>query len=429
MLQKFNKVKKWIEELPIIKKNTLVYASIFILIVGFMINGCALLIGEKISTVFYRIIDIFLLVVEGGIIGTTLLTIWIRRPKKITIIYSIFIGIFLINYALFAQNRDAIQSVISKFFLYNVTAFVLFYVVKKDEKLLKFCIKCAKWLFLFSVLYLFLAGEEGQYNVWLAKHFFIVSIFMIYSFLKYHTKHTFLISILCLIALIYTGSRTYLMLYFIFTIICVLIATIKSFLKAKIIGKIIITIVIIFIILTGIWGLQNYKTISEDLFIYFLKEHNIRIRMLRLFYSEDLFTSSAREDSIYPTIIEEIKENWLLGSGICGDRIALYQKYLEEGKIKEGYKVTAYYSHNLILEIYCTFGVIISSFLLLTLLYLYYRNFRYQPKKRDAIICLTMISIFPLMLNGTFLDNIFFWGLIGILMPVAKGKHAKIKEL
>ena len=74
----------------------LVYISIFIIFAGFIINGCFLKISENVSESLHKLVDILLLLIEGAIIGYTLLILLLKRPKRILTIYGIFIGIFLI---------------------------------------------------------------------------------------------------------------------------------------------------------------------------------------------------------------------------------------------------------------------------------------------------------------------------------------------
>jgi len=194
------------------KNEKLIYVSIFVLLVGFMINGCLLTISLKISTTFCNIIDTALLIVEAGIIGMTILSILIKNTKKTIIIYLTFILVFATYFVFFENNRIEMSRAFIKFFIYNVTAFILFYFLKKNEKLERKMINYSKILLLFTIIYVLLISKDMIYNMWISTHFFIVSIFMIYDFIKYKTKSSILLALISLWGIFYTGSRTYLLI-------------------------------------------------------------------------------------------------------------------------------------------------------------------------------------------------------------------------
>jgi len=402
----------------LIKENEkLMYISIFILLVGFMINGCLFTISSKISTTFCNIMDIALLIIEGGIIGITILSIFLKNTKKTIIIYLTFILVFATYFIIFENNRSLISNSFMKFFIYNVTAFILFYFIEKYEKLEKKIIQYSKILLLFSIIYTLLISKEEIYNIWISQHFFIVSIFMIYDFIKYKTKSSILLNLISLAGVLYTGSRTYLLISLITTILGITTLILNKIKKENNIRK--KTIIIIILVIIAVIGLSviiNYKNISKELYDYFLNEYKTEIRILKLINSNNFFLANSRTEYIYPIVLNIIKENPITGVGIYGDRVHIYSEMSKLDMIKDGYGSNAYYSHNLILEIYVSFGIILGSIIIAFITYKYYKIIKTQENKKGILICLTIIAIAPLVLNGSFLDSIFFWALIGVLL-------------
>ena len=96
--------------------------------------------------------------------------------------------------------------------------------------------------------------------------------------------------------------------------------------------------------------------------------------------------------------------------------------------LKKRYEANAYYSHNVILELYTTFGVIISTIIIAFIIYCYYKVWYNQKVKSDIIFCMSWVSILPLMLTGTFGDNVYFWALIGILLNACLKNDATKEE-
>ncbi len=410
------KVESKFQIIQNINMERLIYISVFIIFAGFIINGCLLNISNHISSALYNFVDKALFIIEGATIGITLLFILIKKPKKILCLYGIFAGIFLLYYLLFPQNREAMILNIKDFFLYDVTIFVLFLEVSQDKKLFSNIVKIAKIIFGFSVLYLILLlwNQESFYNVWLAKHFFIVAIFTLYDYYKYKSKSSFFISIFCLGALLATGSRTYLLCYCIFILILLLslvIRKIKTISKKK---KIIVIVLMLVIAIILIILFANYKVICDKLYDFFA-QNGIEIRILRLLATDNFFTSNNRTDIIYPTILNAIKENWMFGTGICGDRVIIHQQFQNMGMLKPDYNYNSYYSHNLILELYVSFGVILASIIIGFIVYGFYKVIKNKYKNSNAVICLFFVGVLPLMLNSTFLENTYFWAFIALL--------------
>ena len=408
--------------------NKLVYLSIFVIFAGFIINGCFLKISENISESLYKFVDILLLLIEGSIIGYTLLILLLKRPKRILTIYGISIGIFLISYFIFPQNREQILDIIKPFFLYNLTSLILFLEIGKDKELFNKVVKISKIIFLFALIYfaILLMNDESIYNIWLAKFFFIPACFTTFDYYKNKNITSILVSILSAILLLMTGSRTYILFYVLLItallFLCFIDFIKKSNLKKKVLALVCFFVLILIICLLGV----NYKQISNTLYDTFA-QNGIEIRMLRLLASDDFFSSNARTDVIYPIAIDTIAKNWLIGAGIGGDRTIIYKEVIENNIVKEGYEANAYYSHNVILELYTTFGVIISTIIIAFIIYCYYKVWYNQKVKSDIIFCMSWVSIFPLMLTGTFWDNVYFWALLGILLSVCL-KNDSTKE-
>lgn len=80
---------------------------------------------------------------------------------------------------------------------------------------------------------------------------------------------------------------------------------------------------------------------------------------------------------IYNIVEESIKKNWLFGNGIMGDRKVLKDALLQST-----------YSHNIILEILCSFGLIFGTILIIYAVY---------------------VIIFKLLFNNSLKEDVFLW--------------------
>lgn len=408
----------------------LIFASIFIMLVGFVINGCLLKITYSISKELGNFTDMLLLILEGVTIFITLLILLIKSPKKIICTYGTCIGVFLLYYLLFPQNRVAVISMIKPFILYNLTSFVLFMEVSEDSELFNKIVKISKYMFLVATIYLIILiiKNETLYDLWLAKYFSFTSIFILYDFYKNRRILSAIITILCIIALIATGSRSYILLFCFFTLIIIISLLLKKMRKMSLKGKILIVMFSLILVICIVGFLINYKEISINLYDFFA-QNGLEIRILKLLSTDNFFTSNDRINIIYPFNANLIKENWIFGTGICGDRVATFNLYKDIGKLSENDRYDAYYSHNGFLELYSNFGVIIATMIIVTIVFSYYKTIKNKRKNMDTILCLSFISIFPLMLTGTIWNNIFLWSLLGLLCSNILNKNDEaIKE-
>ena len=116
------------KKISLIDINKFVYLAIFVMLAGFIMNGCILKICNFISNDLERNVDRILFIIEGSIIS-------------------------LLYYLLFPSNRHAMLIGSTSFFLYNLTSFILFTEISKDKKMFEMLIKITKYVFLFSIIY------------------------------------------------------------------------------------------------------------------------------------------------------------------------------------------------------------------------------------------------------------------------------------
>ena len=427
-LEMLRQIRQTYNKIKVLNIDQLLYVATFIILAGFLLNGCIFKICENISTGLDEVIDKLLFILEGGMIAIILMILFIRRPKRIIGIYSFLGVIFILSYFIFAQNKEAILTIVKDYFLYCVTSMILFWELSEDKNLYKNIVKISKITFIIAVLYLvlLLLNHESIYNLWLSRSLFFAGIFNLYDTFKNKSKSSTVISILSFITIFSTGSRTYLIFYSIFAILLMSVIIKKKINSLEKKKKIAIISLILIILAIICIMLINYKKICDNLFNFFL-DKGIRVRVLRLLATGNFFTSNDRINIMYPTIVSLIAKNWSLGLGIGGDRTALYTLYKQTGMLKPDTGIEAYYSHNFFLELYSTFGVIIATALLMLMIYAGHRVIK--NKKNIALMaCFIFISILPLMLTGTFWDNVYFWALIGIICGNFYKKNEEPKE-
>lgn len=128
-------------------------------------------------------------------------------------------------------------------------------------------------------------------------------------------------------------------------------------------------------------------------------------RLLSKFQDGVFFESNARDD-IRLILINNLSESGFLGLGIAGDRTIIDT-----------------YAHNLILELWVSFGWFIGTFLIICLFYLLLRAYRFgTAENKNYLILLISCSVLHLMLSSTYLNSYLLFVLIGYSISVVRYK-------
>lgn len=130
------------------------------------------------------------------------------------------------------------------------------------------------------------------------------------------------------------------------------------------------------------------------------------------------FVSMGREE-INKVVDAGIWEN-PLGYGLFGDRHVM---------VKGGLPPT--YCHSIIREFLCDFGVIIGVILLFYLVYMLYKTQKKikDPYAYEALVIVTIAGLVHLLASGTYLTDIMFWAMIGLMMnPYIQHPNSLMKK-
>lgn len=125
------------------------------------------------------------------------------------------------------------------------------------------------------------------------------------------------------------------------------------------------------------------------------------------FFLEGELTTSVGRDNIREQILISIRKNWILGTGLMGDRVVTGGSY----------------AHNLFLELWCQFGVIFGSlmavcFILIPLKTLY----RVRNNKSAFVIVLLFVCMvfIKLMMSSSYIVDSDFFFVMGFCISSSK---------
>lgn len=122
---------------------------------------------------------------------------------------------------------------------------------------------------------------------------------------------------------------------------------------------------------------------------------------------------SSGRNALAETLAVSVKEHFMFGTGLCSDRT-----------------IVGVYAHNIALELWVEFGVIIGTIILAALIITFLRGYLHgdNSAEKGLIIVLICSSFFKLFLSGSFMDDRWFFALIGLCVGVIRKSEYKGRE-
>lgn len=160
-------------------------------------------------------------------------------------------------------------------------------------------------------------------------------------------------------------------------------------------GVVIAAIAVLFVV-------SHFASFSESA-ISIMDENNTRSRVLTKI-TEGEFDQSEGRDNINKVIKAAVWENPILGGGFFADRHYLKQSGLTG------------YAHNILNELMCDFGIFFGPLILLFLLVRVYKLYKAPNEDFHRILLILLPNgFFELFISGSFLTNLCFWCLVGMM--------------
>lgn len=392
MNKNMKKVKKKIDD----DKKISVALMISFIILTF--QYFVLIYFELLGTVEATRIQLLSKVLVGAVFLYALPAVLKRSTWKLIITYFVAIFIFIINYLIFPENHEYLKGITLSFFFMCLPSFIYSMSIR-DWKTLKQIMRKASFIVfilgtILGVLIFSGTVSAGEYSMSLSYYMLLPAIIyldILFDKLSLKPLLFVLVSVFVILAL---GSRG--------AVLCVVVYIILKLLKSN--------------------HKQTYKRLyfylsfftlfiftlifRESILIYLdriLESLGIKSRSIRLFLKGDLNLSG--RDDIYQNVLQETTNNPLLGIGIGGDR-----------RVNGGG-----YVHNIFLEIIANFGIILGGALAIILLFMILKGLLLKDNEKYNIIIIWLnIAFVNLMLSSSYLIDMKFWILLGLLIQLFK---------
>jgi hypothetical protein len=330
---------------------------------------------------------------------------------KDVLFYLVFLIYFFLCYHLYPENSNVLDGY-SAIFLVN--SLPIYFVglstnITKSFNLLRF-VSILSIIVLGLVLFVMggsqvyeLDSDEGQYMV-ISYGLLPCSLFLFWSFLESFSYFNLFFAILGIFEMLSLGTRGPLVCVIVFFIIYMLFF--KHY-KSPIIK--------IFIVIVGCVIYLLIGPIMLGLSVL-LPSLGMSSRITTMYMEHSLQETTGR-DLIAKDLWGKISHDIWQGYGLGGDRV-----------------LVGYWSHNLVLEVFVTFGIVLGSIIIVWLLVLIIRSFIKEKQSVNAKFLLLLIccSIVKLMISSSFIQEPMLYFLLGYVINILRHNSAtnnKINEL
>lgn len=314
-----------------------------------------------------------------------------RINSELVLFYFAVACVYLINYLLFPENKEALDDNLVPFLVKSVPlVFIGFSVdLKKHYKLLYiisvFSI-IAKFIYVLIVPNKMVEEGDMSSSYQLLPHVCLVLV-TTFSITNVVNVITSLIGVITIFSFGTRGS-----------IVCLLFLVISYFIIMKKNKRSTLFFPISLLLIICVIFFYSYIL---ELLLSIVENMGMSTRIFDKMFAGDFLDSNGR-DVIQSRLWKSIKENWFIGYGIAADRT-----------------IAGTYAHNLILEFWVSYGVVFGSLVFAIFVISGIRYLQKIRKSKDIdsslILVLTSSSVIKLFLSGSYLTETFLYLLIGIL--------------
>ena len=269
------------------------------------------------------------------------------------------------------------------------------------------------WASLASVLatmayqfYYIYSGREFDGNSSMHTAYWLLpsTLYLVAYAMNHKQKIYFLLAIISSACMLLFGSRGPVLALVIFWVLCIF----KELISMKSKSVKVLYILLISICLFMVFHKDNFLNILESI-SEFVGNLGFHTRIFDYLIEENIADNSGRS-ALHNVVIQKIFENPLFGYGMMSDRI-----FINELQNFNGINVSAYV-HNLFLEIYCHWGLLLGTLILSVIILRPIKSlFVCNSKEKFYFILMLICCVFvKLFVSGSYLYEANLYFLLGI---------------
>ena len=323
--------------------------------------------------------------------------------------------IFILDYTVYQSNREFLAPYFIKFLLKALPLYVVgvsFAYQKDKETIIRQLYILSIITLIIDIVYKYTFGTpmsavESLYQGDMDKAYKLLPHCCLIAY--YAIKHISFVNVVCTVVgvfyLLMLGSRGPALIYLAF------IAFV--FIRGRTTKGAVLRAVALFGLIVGFVASPLYNATIVGMY-NITKSMGLSVRIFDKLLSGVALNSSGR-DVIRENLLSAINNNPFLGHGICSDRVFAGGSY----------------AHNIVLELWTDFGIIIGSIIFVFLVIVLLRGYLSSQGEAEKGLILSLIfaSFLKLFLSGSFLDERLLFFLLGICVCNTRKKIKNQKSL
>lgn len=326
------------------------------------------------------------------------LPVWFKRNIALPITsYVTVMLVFISHFILFKENRQYLTEYLFQFVFMCLPTFINMSLKRDDKIEFKFLILFSFLIFAIGMIYSFLIlmkiinWGSHSYNMSFSYYMLIPSLLFIHMSIKRKSLFYALVAILSFVSIVLLGSRAPIVFCFIFFVVDV-------FISCK---TILVKIVWLFVFAALYFLFDSIVNSLQSAFASF----GLTSRSLSYFVSGEFLSSGGRNE-ITSKSIDMILEKPVFGNGIGSDLASIGQ-----------------YTHNLFLDIFLHYGLMVGGLIAIFICYLVLFAF-FRSNNKSVFLIFFCAGFLPSLVSGTYLSSVFLWLFLGYCF-----RHLKINRV
>lgn len=252
-------------------------------------------------------------------------------------------------------------------------------------------------VFAYQIYSLLLGRELGNDNMYTAYNVLPSVLYLIYWALENKKPKYWLISAAAVAMIFLFGTRGPVLATLVFLLLGIFFTIINQRSQlARVLYLIMFAVVIVVV------GSKNFLLNTAEFLAEKFEDIGFSTRIFDRFIAGEIADGSGRE-VLYSKILDAIKVRPVLGYGLMGDRVIL-----------------GFYVHNLFLELWCHYGVILGSVIILTMISVPVAAL-IKSRRSDMfgfVLMLSCMVFVKLMFTGSYLEEPYMFFLIGVSLGI-----------
>ncbi len=308
--------------------------------------------------------------------------IWLKRREILALsLYVIFAFVFFVQSILFPENISYFSNYIFYLFAMCIPCFINIVMVKEwklhEETLLIFSII----IFIIGELILVLSivnrTQSSDYSMSYSYYMLLPALFFLFIFFTKNKTVYLIFSIIAFLSIVLLGSRGAMISWIVFFAIAFLAS------KTKLIIKAVMIAILLFLVVEFDKILQWINNVLIEL--------GLSSRTIYMIQTNDFLAHDSGRGILQTKIKEMIIAHPFVGNGIGSE-----------------YRIIGTYSHNIFLDVFLQYGIIIGVILVILFGYLIVKSFIYSSQK-IALFMFACYGFVPLLVSGSYLQSCAFW--------------------